>query len=227
LTHFLQLQPFLGYMGGAIISYHDRVGFPSMCFNAANNWQLGWFQDRSLETDLFTPTIVRLAAFVDYDKTTSELDYVLVRSGNVFMHYNRAKDFNSDTYEYQDNLVLYQGIPGGSYLFAALSYPDNPVYTKTFPQGTWWAEICEKVEGNGNGPDYLIISIGFGTESLCSRHHRASQLDVATPSQNTIYDASTGWNSVVIVHRGTTGSDRDLQFVDPTALRHGHQLGHA
>lgn len=179
-------------MGGAVISYHNQVGFPAMCFNAVNNWQLGWFEDRALETDLFKPTLVRLAAFADYDKTTAGLDYVLVRSGNVFMHYNRAKRMNSDTYEYQDDLVLYQGIEDGSYLFAALSYPDNPVYTKSFPQGTWWAEICEKVDGNGNSPDYLTISIGFGTSSLCNTLNELD--DASSEEEEERYKMETEWD---------------------------------
>jgi len=154
-------------MGGSIISYHDAVGFPSMCFNAANHWQLGWFQDRAIETDLFAPTMIKLAAFVDYEKTTAGEEYVVARSGNVFMHYNRAKGINQDTFEYQDDLVLYQGIEQGSFLFAALSYPDNKVYQRSFPQGTWWAEICDKVDGDGYSPDYLVVSIGFGDRSLC------------------------------------------------------------
>jgi len=160
---------YTGYMGGAIISYHDRTGFPAMCFNAANHWQLGWFQDRAIETDLFTPTLVRLAAFVDYDKTTQGLDNVVLRSGNVFMHYNRAKGTNVDTYEYKDHLVIYQNTRDGSYLFAALSYPEKTLYKRSFPQGTWRAEICDKVEGNLYTPDYLIISVGFGESSLCSK----------------------------------------------------------
>lgn len=157
---------YTGYMGGAIQGYHDRHGFPSMCYNAYDLYVLGWYSDRVITTDINTPTLVRLAAFVDYPKTTAGLDYVIIKSMNVYMHYNRAKDMNVDTYEFKDCLTIYQAAPDGSYLFAHLSYSDNKIYEKSFAQGTWRAEICDKVDGDSYRPDYLLVSVGFGN-SLC------------------------------------------------------------
>lgn len=172
LTHAyeggVEYEDYTGYMGGAIISYHDQTGFPSMCYNAANHWQLGWYAERSIELDMYTPALVRVAAFADYDKTTAGRDYVVVKSSNVYMHYNRAKGINGNTTEYRDYLTLYQADTDATYLFAALSYPDKPVYERTFSQGTWHVEICEQVFGdNYYTPDYLLVSVGFGS-SQCN-----------------------------------------------------------
>jgi hypothetical protein len=154
-------------MGGAVIGYHDHTNGPTMCYNAANFWQLGWFADRSITVDLFTPTKLRVAAFVDYDKTIPG-EYVVVRTGNVYIHYNRAKGINAETGEYKDYLTIYQSINEDTFLFATLSYPDKPTYQRTFPgSGTWHAKICARVdEGNQYYPDYMDISIGFG-DPLC------------------------------------------------------------
>ena len=158
---------YTGYMGGAVIGYHDQIGFPAMCYNAPNLWQLGWYSDRTVAVNLFRPTLVKLAAFPDYAKTTAGDSYVVVRTGNVYMHYNRAKGINANTYEYQDALTIYQDISSGSYLFAALSWTGTRAYARTFSAGTWRAEICDSVAGNGvSTPDYLVVSVGFGN-SLC------------------------------------------------------------
>lgn len=125
---------YTGYMGGAIVGYHDKVGFPSMCYNAENYWSLGWHDDRKIEVDLYNPSLVKLAAFVDYDKTTAGREYVIIKAGNIYIHYNRAKGINADTFEYRDNVVFYQGTSMGSFLFASLHYPDKTRYLRTFPQ---------------------------------------------------------------------------------------------
>ncbi|GKY94366.1 hypothetical protein MPSEU_000402500 [Mayamaea pseudoterrestris] len=161
---------YTGYMGGAVIGYHDQVGFPAMCYNAADLWQLGWYSDRTVAVNLFRPTLIKLAAFPDYSKTTAGEHYVVARTGNVYLHYNRAKGYNINTYEYQDALTIYQKISSGSYLFAALSWTGTTAYARTFAAGTWRAEICDKVDGNGySTPDYLVVSVGFGN-SLCGAY---------------------------------------------------------
>lgn len=167
-------------MGGAIIGYHDKIGFPAMCYNAANHWSLGWFSDRAVATNLFRPTLIKLAAFADYDKTTAGEHYVVARTGNVYLHYNRAKGINANTYEYKDSLTIYQAISTGSYLFAALSWSGTRLYQRTFSSGTWRAEICDSVYGdNTYTPDYLVVSIGFGN-SLCGAYAASPRTALST-----------------------------------------------
>lgn len=156
-------------MGGAIVPSPSQTNWPAMCFNAANHWKLGWYADRAREVDFFEPTLIRLAAFVDYDRTTEGYHDVLIRCANVYMHYNRAKNFNKDTYEYKDHLTIYQTVRDETYLFAALQYPAKTLYERRFGSMTWRAEICDQIEGDQFSPDHLIISIGFG-DSLCPQY---------------------------------------------------------
>ncbi len=183
--HAYEVQEYLdytGYMGGAIIGYHDRIGFPQECYNAANLNELGWFSDKTLVVDMFTPTLVNLAAFVDYDKTQSNSDmHVIVQSQNLFMHYNRAKNQNQNTTEYHDHFTIYQQFSYGTQLFAALHYNDRAVYQHQFAPGTYTAEICDMVMGNGySTPDYLVVSIGFGA-SLCSEVQKTANSIIPPP----------------------------------------------
>lgn len=173
-----------------------------MCYNAANHWQLGWFADRAITVDMFKPTLIKIAAFAHYDKTTEGEEYVVVRSGNVYMHYNRATGVNVDTTEYKDHLTIYQAISDGTFLFAALDYETKPLYQRSFSQGTWHAEICDQVFGDGyNTPDYLLVSTGFG-ESLCSQQVQTKyvsnglSITVSTSSSSSTLQKSVGQSRV-------------------------------
>jgi hypothetical protein len=198
---------YTGYMGGAIVGYHDRVGFPAMCYNAENLWNLGWMDDRAIEVDLRSPRLLRIAAFVDYDRTTAGREHVLAKAGNIYFHYNRAKGMNRDTFEYQDHLVLYQGTSLGSFLFAALQYPDKPRYDRTFPQGDFHAEICDRVDGDGSTtPDYLLVSIGFGS-SLCSQGYQLVGSNSGSDSGGVGTEPTTAPSTPAVPT--TTGGRRD------------------
>jgi hypothetical protein len=167
-----EYKDYTGYMSGALIGYHDRTGSPSMCYNAPDHWKLGWYSDRSIKVNIYTSTLVRLAAFADYDKASAG-EYVIIRSGNVYMHYNRAKGVNINTGAYKDYLTIYQDNSYGTALFAALSYPGNTVYEQSFSAGTWHAEICDSIMGNSYTADTLVVSVGFGT-SQCANYKMSS-----------------------------------------------------
>jgi hypothetical protein len=140
-----------------------------MCYNAVNHWKLGWYSDREIEVSSQSTSIIRLAAFVDYGKTTSGSHYVVVKSDDIYLHYNRAKGINSDTTEYKDDMTIYRETDSASYLFAEVNADENPLYLRSTGLGTWHAQVCSKVVGDDYTPDYLIISIGYG----------ASQCDTA------------------------------------------------
>eukprot|EP00588_Corethron_pennatum_P034108 CAMPEP_0194349560 /NCGR_PEP_ID=MMETSP0171-20130528/107159_1 /TAXON_ID=218684 /ORGANISM="Corethron pennatum, Strain L29A3" /LENGTH=286 /DNA_ID=CAMNT_0039117027 /DNA_START=623 /DNA_END=1480 /DNA_ORIENTATION=+ len=48
----LEYGDYSGYMGGS----YDRVGFPEMCFNAPQSWELGWYTNSHLTVNPFTRT---------------------------------------------------------------------------------------------------------------------------------------------------------------------------
>lgn len=174
-------------MGGAIIGYHDKFGYPRLCYNAYNHYLLGWYEDRTIAIDPNFSQIVTLAAFVDYSKASASEYVVAVISDQYYMQFNRAKDFNSDTYEYQDHLVVVHRLADGTgtKLVTALNGFDESTYTGSFTAGATASmltiEICGWGQGNANRPDYLTVSVGFG-QSLCPGRRNLQGADTEVSS---------------------------------------------
>lgn len=143
------------------------------CFNAQKHWALGWFKDRALSLvveDL--PWAGYLAAFVDYDMTTSD-QYVLVNVGQsdprLFLQYNRAKGINADTREHRDQVVIVRdtGAPSTfwglkSWLLGGIAKGQHDVpaafrYKNFGGQGVDLViRVCKQVTGP---PDFVRLSI--------------------------------------------------------------------
>lgn len=145
-----------GVMGAA----PDVIAYPQRCFNAQNFWHLGWYEDRSIEVDPETPTLLKIAAFVDYNKTISS-EYVGVKVRDLYIQYNRATDFNKDTGEKQNMLTVVREESRGTDLIVSL---DRRLSISRIPldDGLLVIELCNIVSGTSNSPDSMIVSIGFG-----------------------------------------------------------------
>lgn len=81
-------------------------GGPLLCFNAANHWSLGWFPNGRKDFGFqgpATPQKFELAGFVDYQRTSKP---VMARVGDVYMQYNLRKDYNRDSDELVNQLVI-------------------------------------------------------------------------------------------------------------------------
>jgi hypothetical protein len=171
-----------GAMGSAIYGFHDQTGFPLSCYNSYNHWLLGWYSERTITVNPASSQLITIAAFVDYHKTTSSQYVVASVDNQLFMQYNRAKDFNRDTYEFKDSLVIVRKLAGdeGTNLVAALDY-SNPTYETSFTiSGSTTVqnliiEVCSSGIGSNDRPDYMTVSIGFD-RSLCTQERRVRQL---------------------------------------------------
>ncbi|CAB9499848.1 glutathione Stransferase [Seminavis robusta] len=93
-----------GYLGFTVY----KVGSPLKCFNGHKNWISGWFQDRAVHIDPIVESsrLFRLVTFVDYDKPMHQSDVVLIRVGNYYVQYNRAKGINIDTGMNADTVTI-------------------------------------------------------------------------------------------------------------------------
>jgi hypothetical protein len=154
---------------------HKQTNWPAKSFNAQNHWDLGWYEDRSVSVDPITaPQLLKIAAFVDYDKT-QQGEYVIAEvGGNLYMQYNRAKGFNRDTEEKADMLTISTKMDkGGTDLVAGLDL-DSKTYLAAGFQGSdqdILIEVCNVGVGNGaDQPDYMIVSVGIGP-SLCGQDY--------------------------------------------------------
>lgn len=138
--------------------------YPSKSFNGANNWQLGWYNDRELE---FDPEQggqkIILATFVDYGKTNKS-NPVLIKVGNVtFLQYNRAKDFNYQTQEMIDEVTIVQQLSNGTSLLGGVNASNSQFAISNF-EGSGrdlLVYVCSSGSGNADDPDWVSLGIGF------------------------------------------------------------------
>jgi hypothetical protein len=157
---------------------HKKTNWPAKSFNAKNHWDLGWYKDRSVSVDpIEAPQILKIAAFVDYDKT-QQGEYVIaeVGIGNLYMQYNRAKGFNRDTEEKADMLTISTKTDEGTDLVAGLDLDSNTYLVAGFEGSDQdiLIEVCHVGVGNGaDQPDYMIVSVGIGP-SLCGQEYTPS-----------------------------------------------------
>lgn len=123
-----------GMMG---YSYSSDDG-PVMCFNAAKNYQLGWYPDQMTSVNpLQLPNGVQtytLNGVVDYGNSKDSLVTMRIednKSDNDFyVGYNRATGFNSGTLMGQNKVQIFEkengpNSPGQSYLLASLGAGDS------------------------------------------------------------------------------------------------------
>jgi len=83
---------------------------PAMCFNAAKNWQLGWFESQQIALDPsedlgFDPVSFILNGVVDYQENIPGR-YVVIRINNFYIGFNRATDFNSGVQEAPNQVTV-------------------------------------------------------------------------------------------------------------------------
>eukprot|EP00957_Ditylum_brightwellii_P145111 11052565-Ditylum_brightwellii.AAC.1 len=153
-----------GVMG---FGYGQHEG-PSMCFNAAKTWQLGWFPNKyntynpveigSWKGKLIGPTDLLEAEGSEY---TVVLKIERKSEINLFLMYNRQEDFNSGTTEGGNKvLVNSQSYNGMSDLEATLGPGDEIVFPDFEGSGK---DLIIQVRQTFDGtPDYANVAISLG-----------------------------------------------------------------
>mmetsp|Transcript_10951 Transcript_10951/g.18152 ORF Transcript_10951/g.18152 Transcript_10951/m.18152 type:complete len:732 (-) Transcript_10951:95-2290(-) len=152
-----------GYMG---FSY-GIANWPAVCFNGHKNWLSGWFSDRVLEVD---PAIGvfrgKLATSVDYQLTHVD-EYVVIKVGDLYIQYNRAKGMNFQTLEMQNQVTIVEDRPKSSELLAGIDgrFVDSKFYSQeNYGENgeTLYIAVCgEHLGNNVTTPDMMYISIGL------------------------------------------------------------------
>jgi hypothetical protein len=73
--------------------------------------------DRQVTVNPEDPVLLKVAAFVDYNKTIEGSEYVLAQVGrDHYFQYNRAKSFNIGTNEDKDRLTVVRDDGDGTIL---------------------------------------------------------------------------------------------------------------
>jgi hypothetical protein len=196
-----------GYMSS---SYKAISKWPQRCFNGYNSHFLGWYAEKEMSLNgNENPQLIELAGIVDYNKAST----VLVNIQNrLFLQYNRAKDFNVDTGEWRDSLLVTEDVQGESELRAGLS--PGEVYTSS----DYVVEACKRVNGDDIKPDTMIISVGKG-RSLCADIESLPL--VVTPASNSYNQVTHSGSNIAAQETSypTVAIARSTPIAVPVAAR--------
>lgn len=150
-----------------------------------------------MDLPLLAPKIYRLATFVDYDKVNAD-EVVLIRIDQaIYLQYNRAKGFNKDTQEGQNNVTVVEYIPvvfPGTSLLATLDNSTGPLQpTINGTNHSVVIDVCGFIAGDNTHADVALVSVGVGF-SLCYEYNKnlvtaapISPVYIQSPSQSPIY----------------------------------------
>jgi hypothetical protein len=145
------------------VGFTDNYRYSSHLFlqNGHKHWISGWFSDRSVIPNASLQAVGgRLVAFVDYlNQDLQEDDAVLLRVGNMYIQYNRAKGYNAESNANQDEVTITEAEGSGqvSYALAGLSVGESYAYPDFDNSGhDLIIEVCDMVELSF---DYALLSI--------------------------------------------------------------------
>lgn len=121
---------------GETSSYDDQSGLmgysyssddsPIMCFNAAKNWQLGWYPngqrsisplEASSESKSFVGYLIGLADYDLLDTTSSDKVIIQITgyTSDYYVSYNRKTGINSGTFEGGNQVLVHSRATGQGY----------------------------------------------------------------------------------------------------------------
>ena len=98
-----------GYMGYS----YNQDDTPAMCYNAAKNYQLGWYEGKEGEIDPYTdlctgPTRFMLNGVVDYQNGSPGAYVTLKVGGFWYLGFNKASGFNVGTQEAKNQVTIHK-----------------------------------------------------------------------------------------------------------------------
>jgi hypothetical protein len=131
--------------------------------NGHKHWISGWFGDRAVQVDPVVEGTIhkRLVSFVHYgDEAMFHDDVVLIQVGNLYIQYNRAKDYNIDA-QMPNTVTITEAtsIDDVSDGLAALSAGENYTYANFNNSGnSLIVEVCKLLTFTSE-LDYGIVSI--------------------------------------------------------------------
>ncbi|KAL7531124.1 hypothetical protein ACHAXR_005221, partial [Thalassiosira sp. AJA248-18] len=158
-----------GLMGNPL--YSDDVG--KMCYNAAKNWQIGWYNDRRVKLyprrSTFSDTTLTMIGIADYLNSDPNFPVVVKletdTSDDYFIGFNRATGMNSQNDE-ADNLltIVKTGANGVSYSQSWLQGYIGEGGTYNIAQYGIRITLCSI---DKTSSPYWKARIGVGSASAC------------------------------------------------------------
>jgi Gametolysin peptidase M11 len=154
-----------GYMG---VSTPIAWG-PQKCYNAAQHWSLGWYDDKRMSlvgTDLSSPITVKVAAFTDHEKIGSDYAVLVQVTDNVYLQFNRAKSYNVGTDMMPDQVVVIRDDVEKTVLLAGMDTSSNTLRLSSVA-----IQVCAlNINFNDASQiDYAVIAVASSDNgAMCS-----------------------------------------------------------
>ena len=166
-----------GYMGSG---YTDTVK-PRKCFNGYQSHHFGWYSDKEVKVNPVSKgELVRLAAFVDYDKAASNESVLINVLDKYFLLFNRAELFNQETEQLQNLVTITEPLSTGTEMRGGLGAGQSYDIPNFQGSGqTLKIKVCREETGQGSSADVMVVSIAMNSD-LCNAASIAE-----TPSQAT------------------------------------------
>lgn len=161
-------------------------------YNAHNHYLLSWYPDRTLEVDPNSPQLVTLAPFVQYDDSAPD-EHIIVHMGDLYMQYNRAIEYNAESGEKRDKLVIVRdkGNAKGTELLVGLDVGEDYHYDDGKEEIT--VHVCSRIDqGGAYGTDILLVSVGYGV-SLCNYNGNPAPAPRPSPNSPSSPGPPTAW----------------------------------
>jgi hypothetical protein len=167
------------YTGDAI--FQDAT-WPQTCYNAVDNWRLGWYAARTVDVDPWRDgsQIVKLAALVDFELTSIDEPVLVSVAPEWILQYNRAKSFNVDTQQSPNTVTLSRldmnGLGRWNNTSSGLSVGDSVEVTMMSQSESAGSQsrtvlritFCSRVDGKASSsPDVAIVTVALGGDLTC------------------------------------------------------------
>lgn len=163
---------------------YAEVNKPIMCFNAAKNWQLGWYSSKSTEVSVASSAWRgRLYGYSEYANAPG---HVLVKVGDdIFLQFNKITSINKDTEEGRNEIAIARSSVtrnSRSQFLGILGTTGSMHTIENYSNGSpLLIEVCTIAQSE-NGLDYFDLVIRLDSQvSLCG-YPEAPQTALPSPT---------------------------------------------
>jgi len=145
------------YMGASYI----KSDWPRKCYNGYHNHLLGWYNEVEWNKDLKS---VKLATFVDSEKTAVDEFVTVTVANEYFFQYNVKKEMNENTEFAANRVTIHKTLPSeDTELLAALDVGD----VHHLEQPNVYVKVCEAYTTEHDA-DVVLLSFASKERELCS-----------------------------------------------------------
>lgn len=186
------------------------------CFqNAHKHWLAGWFRSRSVEVNPAIQGAVggRLASFVDYgNPDLLDSDVVLVRVGNLYVQYNRAKGYNiGSPASYRDRVIITEAAHNLeiSVFQAGIAKGQSFVYPDFQGSHDLVIQVCDQISASF---DYAVVSFHLNDGVQTSACNGPDAFDKGTVPASSDTDDVWGQGAGTLVSEGDDRSEMNSKM---------------